>query len=145
MQTRPYLAYGSNLCTDQMARRCPAAQPGEVVRLEGWRFIINREGFATLLPAAGALAWGLVWQLTPACEATLDTYEGVESGEYRKVEWRVGGMPTLVYLAAEERFGPPRPGYLERILAAAAGWGLPPAYVAELASWAGATEATPAG
>jgi hypothetical protein len=138
--TRRYLAYGSNLCAEQMARRCPAAVPGEVVRLEGWRFGINRDGFATLLPRPGAVAWGLIWQLTPVCEAALDTYEGVETGEYRKVAWQVGAAPALVYLAAEERPGAPRAGYLERILAAAAARGLPDAYLAELGSWASAVQ-----
>ncbi len=136
--TRRYLAYGSNLCTDQMARRCPAAMPGEVVPLDGWRFVINREGFATLLPAPGAQAWGLLWHLTPACEAALDTYEGVETGEYRKVEWLVRAAPALVYLASEERPGPPRAGYLERILGGAAVLGMPGAYLAEIGAWAGA-------
>jgi hypothetical protein len=136
--TRRYLAYGSNLCAEQMGRRCPAAVPGEVVRLEGWRFVINRDGFATLLPTPGAQAWGLVWQLTEACEAALDTYEGVETGEYRKVEWLVGTAPALVYLAAEQRPGPPRAGYLERILGGAAAFGLPAAYLAEIGAWAGA-------
>ena len=137
MPTRRYLAYGSNLCADQMAWRCPAAVPGEVLRLDGWRFIINGEGFATLLPEGGSVAWGLVWHLTEACEAALDTYEGVETGEYRKVEWHVGGAPALVYLAADQRPGLPRAGYLERILAGAAAWGVPPDYLAELGNWAG--------
>ncbi len=135
--TRRYVAYGSNLCTEQMARRCPAARPGEVVRLDGWRFIINGEGFATLVPAPGATAWGLVWHLTPACEAALDRYEGVETGEYRKAAWQVGDTPALIYLAADERPGPPRTGYLERILAGAAALGLPAGYLAEIGGWAG--------
>ncbi len=134
---RRYLAYGSNLCLAQMARRCPVAVPGEVTRLEGWRFIINGEGCATLLLAPGVLAWGLVWRLTPACEAALDSHEGVETGEYRKVEWQVGGQPALVYLAAAQHPGPPRAGYLERILTAATSLGLPPDYLAELGGWAG--------
>jgi hypothetical protein len=135
--TRRYLAFGSNLCFEQMSRRCPAATVGEVVQLEGRRFVINRNGFATLLAVPGAVAWGLVWQLTPACEVALDAYEGVETGEYRKLEWQVGAAPALVYLASEERFGPARFGYLERILAAAATLSLPCDYLAEIGAWAG--------
>ena len=58
---RRYLAYGSNLCPEQMRQRCPAAEPGEMAALDGWRFIINRRGVATLLPCPGGRAWGLIW------------------------------------------------------------------------------------
>ena len=133
---RRYLAYGSNLCAEQMGRRCPAAVPAELVLLEDWRFIINREGFATLLPCPGARAHGLIWHLTPACEASLDIYEGVATGEYRKAEMPAGAGPALIYLAAEKNPGPPRPGYLERILRGGAEQGLPAGYLAELAGWA---------
>ncbi len=139
---RRYLAYGSNLCAEQMRQRCPAAEPAGLVRLEGWRFIINREGFATLLPCPGDHAHGLVWHLTVACEAALDGYEGVATGEYRKAELPAGAAPALIYFAAEERPGYPRPGYLERILRGGAEQGLPRDYLAQLGAWAGAV--TPA-
>jgi hypothetical protein len=131
-----YLAYGSNLCAEQMARRCPAAEAGEVVELPDWRFTVNRRGVATLLPEPGARTWALVWQLTPACEAALDRYEGVAAGIYRREMLRVpGGAPALVYLASETAPGLPRPGYLEGILRAAELRGLPLAYRTELAGW----------
>ena len=134
MTRRRYLAYGSNLCAEQMARRCPAAVAGETVRLPGWRFIINRRGVATLLPERGAVACGAIWHLTPACEAALDVAEGVATGVYRKAEIEAGGAPALVYLAAETRPGAPRSGYLERILAACGRLGLP---TEQIGSWAG--------
>ena len=84
----------------------------------------------------------MVWQLTRACEATLDEYEGAASDTYVKVEHEVGGSPALVYLATEPAPGFARSTYLERVVAAAAARGLEAAYVTELASWAGAV--TPA-
>jgi uncharacterized protein len=139
---RRYLAYGSNLCLNQMRARCPAAEPGPLVALPGWRFVINRRGVATLLPCPGGQAWGLIWQLTRDCEAALDRYEGVASGHYTKAGIEVGGSPALLYLATETAPGFPRPGYLDRVVAAAAARGLDAATVAELAAWAGAV--TPA-
>jgi uncharacterized protein len=121
-----------------MRARCPAAEPGPVVALPGWRFVINRRGVATLLPCPGSRAWGLVWQLTRACEAELDCHEGVASGHYAKAGIEVGGSPALLYLATETAPGFPRPGYLDRVVAAAAARGLDAAYVAELAAWTGA-------
>lgn len=137
-----YLAYGSNMCRDQMRDRCPAAEAAEAVLLEGWRFIINRDGWATLLPCTAARAHGLVWQLTPPCEAALDSYEGVETNDYRRAFLPVGDSDALVYFATEDRPGFPRPGYLERILAGATLLGLPAAYLGELGAWAAAV--TPA-
>lgn len=124
MMHRHYFSYGSDMCAEQMAQRCAAARPLGGADLPGWRFAINRRGVATLLEAPGASAFGLVWELTPACEAKLDRYEGVGSGHYRKAEIDVAGAPALVYLATDARPGMPRPGYLERILAAHARLGL---------------------
>lgn len=132
---RRYLAYGSNLCAVQMAQRCPQAVAGEVVALPGWRFAINRRGVATLLRDEAATAYGLIWQLTEASERALDRYEGVAKDIYRKEVIEAGGGPALVYLAAEERPGQPRPGYLEGILAAAERLGLPETCREDLAAW----------
>ena len=130
-----YFAYGSNMSVSQMARRCPGAIVGAVATLSGWRFKINRRGVATLVRDAKCEVTGLVWHLTEACELALDRYEGVRGGHYRKATLQVAGAPTLVYLAAEERPGPPRPEYLEGLLAAAEALGIAPAYREELAGW----------
>ena len=108
--SRRYLAYGSNLCAEQMAQRCPAAVAGEVVELRDWRFVINRRGVATMLPVVGARTLGLTWYLTEACEAALDGFEGVATGHYRKTEIVAGEASALVYLSAEDRQGFARDG-----------------------------------
>ena len=133
---RRYFAYGSNLCAAQMAKRCPGAREDGAVELAGWRFVINGRGVATLVPEPGARVFGLIWRLTPACEASLDRREGVARGVYRKAELGAGGAPALVYLAADTAPGAPRQGYLERILLAAEARGLCADYRAELARWA---------
>lgn len=122
---RRYFAYGSNICAEQMALRCPAAVPLGLADLPGWRFALNRRGVATLLEEPAACASGLLWDLSRACEEALDRYEGVASDVYRRAEIEVAGAPALVYLAAETRPGAARPGYLERILAACGRLGLP--------------------
>jgi gamma-glutamylcyclotransferase (GGCT)/AIG2-like uncharacterized protein YtfP len=135
--TRRYFAYGSNLCAKQMTERCPAARERELVALPGWRFIINRRGVATLVPDAEEQVWGLVWHLTPACQAALDRYECVARGVYRRVEVEVGGEPALIYLAAEEQPRAPRKGYLEGIVNACELRGVDAQYRERLERWAG--------
>jgi len=116
---RRYFAYGSNIVVRQMAQRCPAARMVGQARLVGWRFRIMTRGFATIVPEPTAHVLGVVWALTPACEAALDRYEGVHRGLYAKHEMPIEGQDTLVYIARDIEPGPPKPGYLEAIIAAA--------------------------
>ena len=132
---RRYFAYGSNMSASQMARRCPAAVADGLVTIPSWRFAINRRGVATLVPDAAKEVTGLIWRVTHACELSLDRHEGVNAGHYRKTYLEVSGGPVLAYLAADERPGVPRPGYLEGILDAAAALGVPSRYRDELAGW----------
>jgi hypothetical protein len=133
---RRYIAYGSNMCREQMAERCPAARLVGVTALPGRRFLINRQGFATLASAPAAQAYGLIWALTAEDERRLDGYEGVADGDYRKEAMILAEHgEALIYIAADATPGKPLPGYLEGILAAAVAAALPLAYQAELARW----------
>lgn len=138
---RRYIAYGSNMCRAQMAQRCPGATLLGVASLPGKRFLINREGFATLVPAPAAQAYGLVWTLNEADERSLDLYEGVAESAYRKETMMLAAHgEALIYIAADATPGEPRAAYLDIILAAARAASLPLAYQAELAGWRGVAE-----
>lgn len=108
-----YFAYGSNLSTEQMRHRCPYSTPIGLGYLKGWKWIINKRGYANIvqLPveglsptstreadhdglgtgAAGALAeerggvYGLLYLLPPQDEEKLDVYEGVPTA-YQKFQ-----------------------------------------------------------
>ena len=71
-----YFAYGSNINLNQMALRCPAAQVVGPVTLEGYELLFRGSGVATIGTKAGSTVHGLLWQLTPRCERSLDRYEG---------------------------------------------------------------------
>ena len=74
-----YLAYGSNLSREQMAYRCPHAQPVGTARLEDWRLLFRGSGsgnYLTIEPAPGCVVPVAVWAVTKADEAALDRYEG---------------------------------------------------------------------
>ena len=74
-----YLAYGSNLNLEQMARRCPTAKVIGVTTLKNHRLLFRgaRAGaVATVEPRKGGSVPVLVWELNPADEAALDRYEG---------------------------------------------------------------------
>ena len=75
-----YFAYGSNINLDQMAYRCPAAEVVGPVVLENYRLLFRGNyrgsGVATIAPRKGGKVHGLLWKITPACERSLDAYEG---------------------------------------------------------------------
>lgn len=135
-----YFAYGSNMDRAQMASRCPASRPLGTARLVGRRFVIMREGYASVTPDRRRTVWGLLWDLSLADVPALDRYEGVSGGLYTKAVQAVltatGSRRALVYLGCNAGPGQPRPGYLEGVLAAGREQDLPAAYLRELAAWA---------
>ncbi|MFE1598081.1 gamma-glutamylcyclotransferase family protein [Methylobacterium sp. ID0610] len=130
-----YFAYGSNMDRAAMARRCPASTVRGIGRLNRHRFVIMREGYASVVRDPGATVWGLVWDLALSDVPALDRYEGVASGLYIKAQQPVtteGGVRrALVYLGRGQG-GVPRPGYLQGVIAAAQEAGLPEAYLRSL-------------
>ena len=94
---------------------------------------------ATIVPA-NETVHGLLWDITPVHEAGLDRYEGVSRGFYSKHRVDVlvpdgAAVEALVYVATNAEPGPPRCGYLGRIIEAARAHGLPAGYVTELEEW----------
>lgn len=134
-----YFAYGSNMDAAAMALRCPASRLVGPGRLHRHRFIVMKEGYASILRDPRATVWGVVWDLALADVPALDRYEGVASGLYVKASQPVatgrGIKRALVYLGRSAAPGIPRPGYLEDILEAGRAAQLPAAYLQELRGW----------
>ena len=137
-----HFAYGSNMDRAAMLRRCPGAHAIGTARLDAWRFIVTRDGYASVVPAPGEVVHGVLWRLGPRDLAAVNAYESLDSGLYRRRMLAVscGGrrLPALVYVAREHRAGRPKPGYQDLVVAAARAWGLPGAYVGALARWSSA-------
>jgi len=140
-----YFAYGSNMSRALMRPRCRSAREVGTAVLAGWRFIVMRDGYASIVRDAGGVVHGLMWRLGPRDLAALNAYERLEQGLYRAVRLpvRMGNhnrnatacVAALVYIGRSREPGRPRPGYLDLVLAAARDAGLPAAYVAALARW----------
>jgi len=133
-----YFAYGSNLCVEQMARRCPGAVNPRPATLADHDWLINERGVATVEPFHGSHVHGVLWQLTDHDLATLDSAEGVPV-RYRRDRLTVhtddGPSEAWVYIDHRVDPGAPRPGYLERIIDAATHHGLPHRWVEFLERW----------
>ena len=80
MAEKLYFAYGSNINLKQMAYRCPDAHMVSPIILENYELLFRGNtrgnGVATIAPKEGGQVHGLLWRITPACEQSLDLYEG---------------------------------------------------------------------
>ena len=116
MKTKLYIAYGSNLNLQQMARRCPESRMIGKTMLEGWRLTFRNH--ATIEPDAEARTPVGVWEIGAQCERALDAYEGFP-GYYRKetLEIEINGetKKAVVYIMNGGRLAMPTQTYVECI------------------------------
>jgi gamma-glutamylcyclotransferase (GGCT)/AIG2-like uncharacterized protein YtfP len=82
--------------------------------------------------------WGAIWNVSDSDLASLDRYEGVAGGLYRRefVTVMAENKPVdvLLYIESYDDHGMPRPDYLERIIAGARWFDLPQAWIDDLAA-----------
>ncbi|MFC1743336.1 gamma-glutamylcyclotransferase family protein [Candidatus Riflebacteria bacterium] len=138
---RLYFAYGSNMDPEQMEERCPGAKSKGCGKLSGYGFVMNHRGVATLKKDRDKDVFGVLWEISPADERTLDLKEGVHlNGYYHKEMLEIETGPgevhkALVYIDSRTETGEPRAGYLDKVLKGAEHIELPRAYLGELSSW----------
>lgn len=148
VEGKMYFAYGSNMDESQMAHRCPTAKLVGRARLDGYKFIINNRGVASIIKSDDSFVDGILWSVFPDDEKALDRYEGISSNFYFKTEITLESLRTgepcsaIVYIASTNSFGQPRPGYLEKIIRAAEKFKFDAKYCAELKKWYKVNSAT---
>jgi hypothetical protein len=141
-----YAAYGSNLDPERMALRAPHSPLQGTGWLVGWRLTFGGEdvswegALATVVEdvenPAGQQVYVALYDLTPADEDSLDKWEGVDIGLFRKIRVRVqtldGDLAAWIYVLDAYEGGLPSARYLGMIADAAEAGGAPDDYVAEL-------------
>ncbi|MCA0423712.1 MAG: gamma-glutamylcyclotransferase [Proteobacteria bacterium] len=142
-----YFAYGSNMNIEAMKARCPASAVIGTARLARHRFVINQDGYATLVRDPKETVHGLLFDLAFSDVPALDRYEGLARGLYRKVIQPVltaeGPRKALIYIGRSALPGQPKPGYLDEVLKAARAAHLPAPYIAKIAQTGQAARPTP--
>lgn len=135
-----YLAYGSNLSMEQMARRTRRAIPVGTATLDGYRLLFRGSmsgSYLTVEPCEGRSVPLVVWSVDEADEKALDRYEGFPRFYYKKeiqVELRslingtsLGPVPAFIYIMHEDRpLDTPSPTYLTICLEGYARFGFNP-------------------
>jgi len=148
-----YFAYGSNMDMAQMRHRCPSAMLiSRRAVLDDHSYCIDRRGFASIKPDRDSVVYGCLWELTEACEASLDRYEGVRHGMYQRERVLIWlGLDddrlrfpethySLTYISDPDpvvagQRNIPNPGYQENVLAWSRWHQHPREYVRELGDW----------
>lgn len=123
MNSKLYLAYGSNLNLEQMANRCPTAKVVGASQINDRRLLFRGAhvgAVATIEPCKGDNVPVLVWEITPADEAALDRYEGwpfLYRKETVKVKLDGKTVKAMVYIMNDGRpLGQPSCYYYSTIL-----------------------------
>lgn len=98
LNKRLYAAYGSNMNLKQMARRCPNAKIVGKGVIRDYKLVFAYKGVATLITEAGQSVPVVLWEITRACEVSLDIYEGYPR-LYRKENFAVCMENGMVELA----------------------------------------------
>ena len=115
-----YLAYGSNLNLNQMAIRCPAAEPLHGIQLPHFKLIFRNVADITV-DEDGVINLG-VFNITEACEDALDRYEGFPT-LYTKMYLNMDGQEYMTYTMTRDSIEPPSTGYYECIEQGYRDWG----------------------
>lgn len=106
---RLYIAYGSNLNLQQMAKRCPTAKVYGKGELKDYRLLfkgVTDNAYATIEAFKGGKVPILVWEVRSKDEEALDIYEGFPNFYYKKdleVELESGEIVTaMVYIMTDK-------------------------------------------
>lgn len=94
-----YFSYGMNTNLEQMALRCPTANSLGAAVLPGFRF--EFKSFATVTPDSEQDSVGVLWEIGPADESSLDILEGYPNYyDKRTVTVLLNDVPktAMVYL-----------------------------------------------
>lgn len=94
-----YIAYGSNLNLEQMARRCPTARVIGTTNLKDYKLTFRR--VATIEPQKDSIVPVAIWEIDAKSEKALDLYEGyprLYRKEFLDIELNGEKTKALVYI-----------------------------------------------
>ncbi len=137
-----YFAYGSNLSTNQMKKRCLNSKPLEIGYLKGYRLAFTRYssgwngGVADIVLDSDHEVWGLIYAISIEDLHRLDDYEGYPDAYIRfqtSIKTLTGSPNIWVYTVVRKKsFIPPTKEYMQLIKNAAVKLQFPERYRSHL-------------
>ena len=144
MRSQIYFAYGSNMSTTVMAKRCPGAFVLGAGQLTAHRLVFNLPsqrwgGYAAnVVPDTRSAVWGVLWNVTENHLVSLDRVETRYDRYPIMVAQNDSDLMAMTYKVKASLVSPnggsPDPTYLASILDGAIEHGLPDNYVRALRS-----------
>ena len=113
---RLYLAYGSNINLEQMAKRCPNSKVIGTAMIPDYE--LKFRGVATIVPKKGAEVPVLMWEIDQQDELNLNSYEGFPRLYPKEIfEMEVNGKirEGMAYLMNYKGIAPPTAQYYNGI------------------------------
>lgn len=104
-----YVAYGSNLNVEQMAKRAPEAEPLGAGYINGWQLVFRRVADIQKAHNDALLPVGF-WAITEQDELALDRYEG-----FPRVYSKTNINGAMTYVMNSIDIAPPSPMYFATI------------------------------
>ena len=115
-------SYGANMHPGNMSWRCPKARAQGAFVLRDWE--LKFYSHATIEQRKGSQVAGVLWEITPDCELSLDAFEGFPN-YYTKRTWIQDGRQFFFYEMTTPKSGRPSEGYVLDIAESYAFWQLP--------------------
>ncbi len=139
-----YFAYAENMDIETLGDRNVTFEKIGTGRVRDFRLVFHKpatdgSGLADLMDDRGSMAEGVIWDIPENSLDSLDVFEGVDKGHYRRVPITVqtsrGEMACVTYRAAKFRNGlKPSRAYLDLIVRGAEMHRLSPDYLTFLRS-----------
>lgn len=136
-----YFAYGSNMSADQMAKRVKSSRWLDTGFVSDYRIEFNRKGtyraggVASIVHAAGARTYGVVWEIPETEVAVLTKIEDPQAYEPVMVDVNNDSGKSykcLAYRSFPQGLFRPDPEYLDIVINAAREAQLPADYISSL-------------
>ena len=112
-----YLAYGMNTNLNSMSVRCPAAKSMGAVTLKGHRLAFKH--FCDVTPDPDSQMQCVLWNITDACERSLDATEGYPTFYGKKevdVQYGDRKIRAMIYYMAGDELAIPSQSYLDMVV-----------------------------
>ena len=134
--------YGEYMNSNHLKFRCPDALCSGMAILDGFRFMINSRGVATIVPDGGSQVQGVLWRVTPFDEGDIDKTLGYNAEEPEKsrcdklvlMTHTSVGMPVeaIVYVEKDTTPGEPAQSYMQKVISGAAEHAVEKKYIDEV-------------
>ena len=116
-----------------MLERCPQSRRAGVAQLDNWRWIVDADGYANIIAAAGDSVKGVLYEIGYEDETALNLFGESGTGSYTKrslpVLFNGRILIALCYVNANTAEGMATPEYGQELLTAFADAGVDNSYL----------------